>query len=91
MIKDDTTLYQKALKKFGCRHQMILAIEELAELQVELAKVINGRTDVEALVTEIADVEIMLSQLIEMHHLQHAVAAEKLRKLQRLEKRLQED
>lgn len=54
--------YERALKKFGETAQTIKAIEELAELSVQLAKGLNGlpTTDLEG---EIADAIIMIEQL----------------------------
>jgi len=54
--------YQLAIDTFGAHHQKIKAIEEMAELSVELAKDANGiRTN--GLEQEIADVVIVLEQL----------------------------
>ena len=52
------------LEHYGLEAQTIKAIEELAELQVELAKMLNKQSGHDALISEIADVYIMLTQLM---------------------------
>ena len=51
------------LKHYGPEAQTIKAIEELAELQAELAKMLNKQSGHDALISEMADVYIMLTQL----------------------------
>ena len=55
-------LYSKLLKKNG-EKQIIVAIEELSELQKELTKMLRGNGDKHDLMFEIADVYIMLEQM----------------------------
>ncbi len=64
----EETNYEKiwkfALVKYGERHQIIKAIEEMSELIVELTKYLNGqRMRTKELRWEIADVNIMINQL----------------------------
>ena len=56
-------LYQKLISKYGDK-QVVVAIEELSELQKELCKYLRGKLDGCNLVEEIADVQIMLEQMI---------------------------
>lgn len=56
-------LYQEATKAWGKDAQITLAQEELAELNVELARYFRGRNDTEDVVDEIADVLIAANQL----------------------------
>ena len=51
-------LYQKAFKKWGDL-QLIVAIEEMSELQKELCKALRGNHNLSEIVEEVADVEIM--------------------------------
>lgn len=51
------------IKKYGPKSQMVKAMEELSELQVELAKSINGNHRRDRIIEEIADVSIMITQL----------------------------
>lgn len=81
-------IYEQAINKWGVYSQILMAIEELAELQVELAKLLNGRVPAANIITEMADVEIMMEQLKVMHGFHRAVEEEKQRKLARLEQRL---
>ena len=56
-------LYKDLINKYG-EKQVIVAIEELSELQKELCKNIRGRKNQLALTEEIADVLIMVEQMI---------------------------
>ena len=56
-------LYQDARKAWGEEPQITLAQEELAELNVELARHFRGRNDDEDVIDEIADVLIAVNQL----------------------------
>ena len=55
-------VYAKLLEKYGDA-QIIIAIEELSELQKELCKVLREKGVYDSVVEEIADVEIMLEQM----------------------------
>lgn len=56
-------LYKDLIDKYG-EKQVIVAIEELSELQKELCKNLRGRKNKVALIEEIADVLIMVEQMI---------------------------
>lgn len=60
-----TEIYQKAINTFGKHNQMIKAIEECGELIAVLAQTFTKPNDVPVgdILTEIADVEIMIQQL----------------------------
>jgi NTP pyrophosphatase (non-canonical NTP hydrolase) len=82
-------LYVRALNLWGNAAQIAIAIEELGELIVKLAKSDrrhNGSTTDE-IVEEIADVEIMMSQLRILFG-DDLVEAAKIKKLARLEERV---
>ena len=53
----------KVINHFGISGQKVKAIEELGELIVALSKSLNGKASYEDVVTEIADVYIMVEQL----------------------------
>lgn len=59
---DEQELYQKALDKWGIDLQLIMMIEECAELIQAITSLKRGG-DVEELIEEIADVKIMLGQM----------------------------
>lgn len=61
MEKND--LYSKLIMVFGKENQVIVAVEELAELQKELTKFLRKKLNRVNLSEEIADVEIMVEQL----------------------------
>lgn len=55
-------LYKSLIAKNGII-QVIVAIEELAELQKELTKSLRDQTNIDNIIEEIADVYIMLEQM----------------------------
>jgi NTP pyrophosphatase (non-canonical NTP hydrolase) len=54
--------YKKVVDTYGSQ-QVIVAIEELSELQKELCKALRYNYNYDNIVEEIADVEIMLEQM----------------------------
>lgn len=56
-------IFKTLINKFGDK-QMVVAIEELSELQKELCKAIRGQEVKENIIEEIADVSIMLCQIM---------------------------
>ena len=56
-------VYAMALDKFGTEMQLVVAIEEMSELQKEICKVIRGEVNLPHLAEEVADVTIMLEQI----------------------------
>ena len=58
-------IYKKLILKFGLDNQLIKLIEELSELQQEICKILIGeRMEFnDNFIGELADVEIMLSQI----------------------------
>ena len=79
-----------ALEAFGERAQMTMAIEEMSELAKELCKRCRGRDNVEAIAEEIADVEIMLQQMVMMFDCAGQVETFRRYKLERLAGRIEE-
>jgi len=61
---DRQALYKDLLEHNGKDKQIIKAIEELGELQHELCRAVLGTPDIHHITEEIADVEIMLEQII---------------------------
>ena len=59
----EAAILEGAIKKFGYRPQVFVAIEELSELQKELTKWLRGKGTHDGLMEEMADVSIMLNQL----------------------------
>jgi len=79
-------LYIKAHAKFGRTKQVLVAIEELAELQKELLKNINReKCNRDMVAEEIADVQIMLEQLSLMYGIEEVEMAGRIeKKMERL-------
>ena len=93
---DDDLIEQKTEKKdalhrvisvFGEKNQKMQAIEELIELQKELFENVHrGSDNRDAIVEEIADVEIMIKQLRLIFNINETeIANIKAKKVQRLE------
>lgn len=86
----DRTLYILALSTFGPEAQTLMMFEEMAELQKELCKHDRGKDNNEAIAEEIADVQIMLEQMIELHHCEDTVLRYRSEKMERLAERIKE-
>lgn len=84
-----TDIYYKAVKKFGVPSQVTKALEELSELSVALLHYYSGKMTIDAVADEIADVEIMCSQL---RHIigDEIITARKNEKLARLSRMINE-
>ena len=82
------------LKHYGDEHQRIKACEELAELQVEIfhnssIDVIGSNDTYNKVVSEIADVYIMLEQVVKIYDIKkHDVDDAMVQKLRRTEDRI---
>jgi hypothetical protein len=86
--KNNKELYTKLLQTYGDK-QIIIAIEELSELQKELCKSLRNKTNFHNILEEIVDVEIMVEQMkiyFDIH--EEDVEAMKEYKLERTKERL---
>lgn len=79
----------RALKRFGNDAQVLQTTEECAELIVVLRHATRGKATPQHVITEIADVAIMIEQLTQMFG-RERVEAEIERKLARLDSRVRE-
>ena len=85
-------LYRTAVNRYGKQAQLIVAVEELAELQKEITKHLRGENNQEHITEEIADVEIMLEQVKMMCDINESqITVWKKRKRERLKKKLEDD
>ena len=86
--KEKKKLFKDLLKKFGDL-QMVVAVEELSELQKEICKAMRNRLDKEHLTEEIADAEIVIKQ-VKMYYniIDEQVDKVKEEKLERTRERL---
>ena len=81
-------LDKELMETFGYHKQMHVAVEEMAELTNALMKRERGRASDDEVIEEVADVIICMEQLARYFGVDKCVAA-KLRKLRRLEARLE--
>lgn len=63
MLINNDELYQKAMELWGIHSQIIKMIEEMSELTTELCYELYDKGSIEAIMEELADVEIMLEQM----------------------------
>lgn len=80
-------IYLKLIQKFGVENQCVVAVEELSELQKEVCKMLRKIGNVHNLAEEIADVQIILEQLVLIHNCESEVVLLKQQKLQRVYER----
>ena len=83
-ITQENKIYHDAIEFFGDESQKIMVVEEMSELTKELCKELRGRGDIEHLADELADVEIMLSQIKIIYDIHKTVDEHKDFKLNRL-------
>jgi chorismate-pyruvate lyase len=85
-------IHKSAIEEYGMDNQVIVTIEELSELQKELTKILRDEGSISRLIEEMADVEIMLSQVKEMFALKDEdLEKMKIKKTARLLDRLLKD
>lgn len=84
--EQEKQVFNRTVAFFGDESQKIMAIEEMSELIKELTKELRQRGDVEHIAEEIADVEIMLSQLKIIYDVHERVASMREYKLNRISK-----
>lgn len=64
------TIFEKAIETYGVDLQKQVAIEEMAELTKEICKEFRGKGNREHIIEEIADVDIMLQQLMIIYNIE---------------------
>ena len=89
MIDRDTVL-TNALHHYGLKPQIGKTIEELNELCVEFAHVLDGRGNIYNLAEETADALIMIEQMIRGFDLGELVHTYDTQKIARLNQRIEE-
>lgn len=83
-------VYAMALDKFGAGKQMVVAIEEMSEVQKEICKAIRGNVDLKHLAEEVADATIMLEQIRLMYGINGEVCAVMDAKVERLRQKIEQ-
>lgn len=87
MDHENIEIYQRALDQYGITAQERMLMEECAELIDAICKHYRMRNTVNDLITELADVHIMVEQMAVFYDLK-AFTEEKKRKIARLNERL---
>lgn len=85
--KEWTSLMKKALTYYGFDAQKWVLVEECGELLDSIAKIERMRSTITEVITELADVSIMVEQMAYCYGW-NSFKEEKLRKMKRLEERL---
>lgn len=82
--------YNKAIELYGEKAQKLMAIEEMSELTKEICKDFRGKLDREHLIEEMADVLIMLDQMLILYKISgEEVGLMRIKKVERLKERLE--
>lgn len=82
-------ILQDAIDTYGTDNQLMVAVEELSELQKEICKAFRGMLNEQSLIEEIADAEIMIEQVMMIYDIKDEdIKTEKKLKLKRLKERL---
>lgn len=88
IAENEEKILSKALKTYGIESQRMMVIEECSELMNVLAKHTRGRiSNVEDILTELADVSIMVDQMA-LYFGYDGFLKERQSKLERLKERL---
>ena len=80
-----------ALTKWGAGMQTVMVFEEMAELQKELCKSLRGKDNRGYIAEEIADVRLMLDQMVILHDCAEDVDTWRKVKLGRLDKMVEKN
>ena len=87
--KDYDMLFQMCLDSWGIENQKDQLREELSELLLALYHFKRGKTTIAHVADEIADVKIMLEQIIYAHKIEPLVKSRIDFKIQRLKEKLE--
>lgn len=83
-------VYADALSTFGPNMQLIVALEEMSELQKEITKALRGDLHPMHLAEEVADATIMLEQLRQIFNINEEVCDMMDKKIARLAFRVED-
>lgn len=88
--KEIIDTYKQAIKTYGKKAQKLMAIEEMSELTKEICKDFRGKLNREHLIEEMADVLIMLDQMLLLYKIGgEEIVSMCIRKMNRLKERLE--
>lgn len=86
--KEIIDTYKQAIDTYGEHAQKLMAIEEMSELTKEICKDFRGLLDREHLIEEMADVLIMLDQMLILYKISgEEVDLMRIKKVERLKER----
>ena len=83
-------VYADALATFGAEVQLVVALEEMSELQKEICKALRGDIHPAHLAEEVADATIMLEQVRQIFSINEPVCNMIDSKITRLRQRIEE-
>ena len=81
-------VYEDALIRNGKHKQLVVAIEELSELQKEICKYFRNEGKAQNFIEEVADVSVMIEQIIFMFDIEDDVKKVMDEKVQRLKEKI---
>ena len=88
--KEIIDTYKQAIETYGEKVQKLMAIEEMSELTKEICKDFRCKLDREHLIEEMADVLIMLDQMLILYKISgEEIISMCERKMNRLKERLE--
>lgn len=88
--KEIINTYKQAIKTYGEHAQKLMAIEEMSELTKEICKDFRWKLNREHLIEEMADVLIMLDQMLILYKISgEEVGLMRIKKVERLKERLE--
>lgn len=90
-MPNEEAILRKALETYGSLAQINMVFEEMSELQKELCKHLRGKDNLAEIAEEIADVEIMLSQMKYLFDCENTVKNYRQQKVERLAHRLEKE
>lgn len=85
---EEEILFDNVMHEYGFTIQESVCVEEMAELQQELSKYVRGRGSIGRISEEIADVQIMLDQMIRYFDCREYVEEKRRQKIERIRERL---
>lgn len=86
--EERSKIYAEAAETFGNNMQIVVALEELSEVQKELCKALRGKINIFNLAEEVADATIMLEQIRQMFNINEQVCGYMDEKVLRLRQRI---
>lgn len=87
---DEAAVFRQALETYGPQAQTMMVLEEMSELSKELCKASRGLGNVQHIAEEIADVLIMVQQMIMIFRCGELVETDIKNKIDRLDRRVSE-